>query len=338
MLFYENLEDIIFNKHLTINADELVIISGYIGPSPINRLKELPLKVTVIGGMYSQGINSKLFNSLSKIKSKNEKLDLIFSQIDIHSKIYLWKKNDEIIAALIGSANFSRNGLCTDFRETLADATQDTFFHLNKYLNLIKCNSIKEPKKNQNKILLEYEHRKNTKNLDYNLQFQYDIPLCSYKNKKLIVPEKSGLNWGLSKGHVAQGDAYIRIPKQLLKENPYLIPAFEQSYISKTKKKRNSDPIEIIWDDNTVMEASLEGEQSYNNLTYPKQIASYSKKVVNIDGDRVSAKSILGRYLRKRLKVGLNDLINLETLDRYGRQTITFSLIESGVYFADFSV
>jgi len=29
-------------------------------------------------------------------------------------------KNDEIIAALIGSANFSRNGLCTDFRETLA--------------------------------------------------------------------------------------------------------------------------------------------------------------------------------------------------------------------------
>lgn len=338
MLYYENLEDIIFNKHLLLNADELVIISGYIGPSPVNRLKELPLKVTVIGGMYSQGINSKLFNSLSKIKRENEQLDLIFSQIDIHSKIYLWKQKNKIIAALIGSANFSRNGLCTDFRETLADATQDTFFHLNKYLNLIKENSIEEPKKIQNKILLEYEYQKNTKNLDYNLQFQYDIPLFSYENNKPIVHEKSGLNWGLSKGHVALGDAYIRIPKQLLIENPYLIPAFEKSYISKTKKKRNSDPIEIIWDDNTVMEASLEGKQSYNNLTYPKQIASYSKNTIKIGGDRVSAKSILGRYLRKRLGVGLKDLINLETLDNYGRRTITFSLIESGVYFADFSV
>ena len=46
----------------------------------------------------------------------------------------------------------------------------------------------------------------------------------------------------------------------------------------------------------------------------------------------------MGRYLRNRLGVDVDDRITKEILDNYGRNTITLSLIAEGVYFADFSV
>lgn len=341
MLYYEGLEEIIFNKHqLLDHPDELVVISGYLGPTPLQRLQELPLNTTVIGGMYSQGVNKNLFNSLEKIKQENNKLTLLFSTMDIHSKIYIWKKKGKVISALIGSANFSRNGLCTDFRESLADATNDTFHPLNKYLQIIVENSINTPNiidKTINQTDFEYQKDASiTQNL--NLQFSYDIPLFATKKEQVYVPEKSGLNWSFSNGHVAVGDAYIRIPKELLHNQQNLIMPFDNNYISTNKKKRNSDPIEIIWDDGTIMEASLEGEQYLDGLTYPKQLTSYSKNRPILNGERISAKSILGRYLRSRMNIGIDELITIQTLQNYGRTTITLSLIEKGVYFADFSV
>lgn len=341
VLYYKDLEKIIFNKHLDLDSpDELVIISGYLGPSPIKRLTELPLDTVVIGGMYSQGVNKKLFCSLKKIEQENSSLNLLFSKIDIHSKIYIWKKKGDIVSALIGSANFSRNGLCIDFRESLADATNDTFLSMNEYLKIIVDNSTNEPNiidKSTNWVDFTYQKDTDaTKNL--NLKFSYDIPLFANKNGKNYVPERSGLNWGFSNGHVAVGDAYIRIPKDLLKQQQRLVQPYDKNYISLGNKKRNSDPIEIIWDDGTIMEASLEGNQMLGGLTYPKQLTSYSRTRPFVDGKCISVKSILGRYLRSRLGIDVNQLITMEILQNYGRTDITLSLIEQGVYFADFSV
>lgn len=339
MLYYENLEEFIFNKHSYLSEpDELVIISGYLGITPIQRLKELPFRTTVIGGMYSQGINQKLFASLQKEIQDNPLLEIKFTTIDIHSKIYIWRKNNKILSALIGSANFSRNGLCTDFRESLADATNDTFHPLNKYLSLLNEQSTYTPKVLEKELNKEYEYTKQEIQEPIPTYFKYDIPLYIVKDNIEIVPEKSGLNWCLSNGHVADGDAYIPIPKSLLQENQGLIQPFKDDYISMSGRRRNSDPIEIIWDDGIVMEASLEGVQMNNGMKYPKQIASYSREAISQDGKRISAKSILGRYLRKRLNVGLKELITMDTLERYGRSTITLSLVENGVYYADFSV
>lgn len=341
MLYYENLEEIIFDRHQFLDdPDEFVVISGYLGPAPIKRLKELPLNTMVIGGMYSQGVNKNLFGSLDKIKQDNDGLTLLFSKIDIHSKIYIWKKKGKIISALIGSANFSRNGLCTDFRESLADATSDTFQPLNKYLQMIVDNSTSEPnivEKLANQTNFEYQTDKTaTQNL--NLQFSYDIPLFAVKKGQDYVPPKSGLNWGFSDGNTAIGDAYIKIPKELLRQQTELVPPFDKHYIPTSKKKRNSDPIEIIWDDGTIMEASLEGKQVLDDLDYPKQLTSYSQNPPILNGEKISAKSILGRYLRNRLNIGVDELITIQTLNNYGRTTVTLSLIEQGLYYADFSV
>lgn len=43
MLYYTGLEEIVFSKHelLPEEPDELIIISGYLGPGPVKRLSEL---------------------------------------------------------------------------------------------------------------------------------------------------------------------------------------------------------------------------------------------------------------------------------------------------------
>lgn len=86
------------------------------------------------------------------------------------------------------------------------------------------------------------------------------------------------------------------------------------------------------------MEASLEGVQKLNEQSYPKQLASYSPKTPYLNGQRISKKSILGRYLRNRLNVGVDEIITKQILEEYGRTSITLSLVGEGVYFADFSV
>ncbi len=66
-MFSTNLENIVFNRHTHCNADELLIITGYIGPDPFANLKSLPLDCHVIYGMYgADSIGEKLHNSLKK--------------------------------------------------------------------------------------------------------------------------------------------------------------------------------------------------------------------------------------------------------------------------------
>ena len=345
MLYYKNLEQIIFSKHelLSDAPDELLIISGYLGPAPIERLNELSdMNITVIGGMYTNGIDVRLLTSLETIKNTNPNLKILYSQQEIHSKIYIWKKEDKVLSALIGSANFSSNGLRTDFKESLADATRDTFEPLIEYSKYILEHTTETPSLKSSQAIVNYNEDNTIHNiLDVAPERLYtvDIPLYSESpSRGKYVPERSGLNWCFSNGHVAIGDAYIRIPKSIIQMETELIKPFDGSYVSTTLRRRNSDSIELIWDDGFIMEASLEGIQTYQNRNYPKQLASYKAQTPYLNGNRISSKSILGRYLRNRLGIGLTDLITMETLENYGRATITLSLIEEGVYYADFSI
>lgn len=59
---------------------------------------------------------------------------------------------------------------------------------------------------------------------------------------------------------------------------------------------------------------------------YPKQISSHPSK------------ADMGRYIRKRLEIAEGAPITLETLEKYGRNTIDISLQGEGIYYFDFSV
>lgn len=339
MLFYKNLENIIFHRNELFECDELIILSGYIGPSPIKKLSKLSMNITVIYGMYaSDGIRRSLHNIIVTESNKLSNVDILYSVIPIHSKCYVWKNKGKVVHALIGSANFSENGLNTPFKEVLAETTYDTFDVLNQYLNkviesTIKCNDavVKENKK--------YTSKSTVKEL-----IEYDKDVCQMplyvidKNSgEKYIPQSSGINWGMAKyngSHVNINDAYIKISSDMLERYPMLFPVkqLKPNKIDEVARSghRDNDNIEIIWDDGTVMTGLLEG--SVNKIvdgvekSYPKQISTTPRK------------SELGIYIRKRLGVSEGVPITMKDLESYGRTTIDVSLQGEGIYYFDFSI
>lgn len=327
-MFSTNLENIVFNRHTHCNADELLIITGYIGPDPFANLKSLPLDCHVIYGMYgADSIGEKLHNSLKKINSSLTNTDLFYSQSAVHAKCYLWKKDGAIVDALIGSANFSRNGLATPDREVLVEADPAVFGQLQNYFDKVFKNSI-----SCDSSLVKFKSKTKTSTLSSLLT---ECRL-SFLSKKLggKVPVGSGLNWGANStqvggtSHTCIGDAEIRITKEAITNFPELFPPKLGTPSKKTggKPQRQNDEIELIWDDGVIMKGLLEQNIHDGDLIYPKAICSSDSKAE------------LGLYLRNRIGVSPTHVITKADLDRYGRTDVTVSLQAEGVYYMDFSV
>jgi len=325
MLYEQNLEELIFNRHEMIESDELIVLSGYLGPRPVGRLQELPFNSTVIYGMYGdKGIQSRLHNSLLQHQHDIENINIFYSNIPIHSKCYIWKYKNEVKHALIGSANFSINGLTTPYREVLAETTRDTFKPLNDYINRIMehstlCTDIILP---SNKIIL------NT------TSFSPQICKVSLLDNKGNIQNASGLNWGYEKnGQKSKkrkaDDACLVIRQEHLENYPNLFPPI-QDYspiiIKGARSQRKNDKVEIIWDDKTIMDGLLEGSQKRNTIKYPKNFSSSPQK------------DIIGKYIKKRLGVAFGEKVKKEDLEKYGRTDIDISLLDEGIYYFDFSV
>lgn len=327
MFVYKNLEEIIFNRHKNVPADRLIILSGYIGPEPVMRLKDLPFPVTLVYGMYaSEGIREQLHKTLLNIQRTQSNTNIFYSQIPVHSKCYIWLRNNEINNAFVGSANFSVSGLENDYKESLAEITTDSYTALTDYYSHILSNARRCDDLNP-----KFKHVSFVKDTSNRLVDISDDPYCATIEllAKGEVPEKSGLNWGIANGHVTLGDAYIPLHTEMILSHPGLIPpkqGFATQSVAGAKKNRQNDAVEFIWDDGTVMQGLLEGNSNINGLNYPKQMCSSPNK------------NILGKYLRSRLGVPLNYKITKQDLLKYGRTNIKVTLLGEGIYGLDFSV
>ena len=302
MLFYQNLDKIVFTRNQLFKCDELIVLSGYVGPTPVRQLSRLPIKSTVIYGMYGcDGIQQSLHNALVAENEVLKNVDILYSTIPVHSKCYIWRNKGEVVHALIGSANFSTNGLTTPFKEVLAE-TADTAASAQEYDKDV-CS----------------------------------MPLYIVEDGKPVVPLQSGINWGMAKlngSHVNINDAYIRIGSDLLEKYPTLFPKKQEcptdaSSIARIGHRHN-DNIEILWDDGTTMTGLLEGSVPKiidgQKELYPKQISTTPKK------------SELGKYIRSRMGIPEGKAINYADLLAYGRTSIDVSLQGEGIYYFDFSV
>jgi len=324
MLFNTNLEEIIFHRHQTVQSDELIILSGYLGPNPVARLAELPFNTTVIYGMYGdKGIQEKLHNALVMFQIQIPNINIYYSSVPIHSKCYIWKNKNSIRHALIGSANFSTNGLTTPYREILAETTLDTFQPLDEYIERVMGNAM---------LCTDVELSYNIKDKiisTSNIQTSKEYCKMSLLGRGDKIQSAAGLNWGQGKGHVAPNDAYIAIKKEYILAYPTLFPPKQNFSLMENmggKPNRHNDAIDIVWDDGTVMEGLLEGNQEDNAIKYPKQISSFNRK------------SIMGEYIRKRIGVALGEFVSKKDLEKYGRTDIDVSLLDEGIYYFDFSV
>ncbi|WP_282044392.1 restriction endonuclease PLD domain-containing protein [Winogradskyella flava] len=317
MLYTQDLEELIFHRHELHDTDELIVLSGYLGPRPVARLQELPFHSQVIYGMYgSEGIRPSLHSSLLDIQDRVENLNIFYSNLPVHSKCYAWRRRNEIVHALIGSANFSVNGLTTPFREVLSETTFDTFRPLNEYINHVLNNSIS---------CLEVGLERVTE-----IQELANSCLMTLLGRDGEVQNAAGLNWGQNpRNHTTPNDAYIAVRTSHIRDFPNLFPPKQLNPMvldNRGRLQRHNDSIEIIWDDGLTMEGLLEGSQPINGIIYPKQISSFP------------IKSQLGEYLRMRIGVPLGQPVRRHHLEAYGRTNIEISLLGDGVYQFDFSV
>ena len=316
-LYYRNLHSEIFDKYPK-TATNLYIVSGYVGPHTVKQLKSLELNTTLIYGLQKENRKPELDSLLKKEHLENENVSILFSQLPSHSKLYVWYENNNPLRGLIGSANFSSNGLKNDFRETLIEVDKPDIYALVSYFNLIKDNSIE--------CIDDIEIKVEPK-----VRVGDECELELYDLRSGEVPEMSGLNWGFSRGHVYKDDAYIRINKDHVKLYPDLFAQKNYKKEEGHRSRKLDETVELIWDDGTIMECLFEGTQEHEGKQYPKQIAS------------VGRKRILGEYIRSRLGKPLvskekrpDERITRDDLERYGSSSIKISLISPGVYSASF--
>ena len=257
MLYTQGLEDLVFHRHELHDVDELIVLSGYLGPSPVQRLGELPFRNRVVYGMYgSEGIRPSLHNSLLHIQDEVENVNIFYSNIPVHSKCYVWRRGGEIQHALIGSANFSRNGLTTPYREVLAETTRDTFVPLNEYITYVLNNSISCLEVGQARVIEQASQ-----------ELTCSVTLLDRDGE---VQNSGGLNWGQNpSNHTTPNDAYIAVRTSHIRNFPNIFPPKQmnpQETDRRGRPQRHNDAIEILWDDGLTMEGLLEGSQPIDDV------------------------------------------------------------------------
>lgn len=345
MFRYSHLHNLVLDPK--IDATQLNIITGYVGPSLVDKLQNLPYESNLYIGMYGTHIDPILHKQLQKFNI-NDRVNIFYTNEPIHSKCYIWSLDDEIVKGLVGSANFSTNGLYTDNKEVLNDIASCDFSDAKKYLEMVAINS-----RNISTIGIEdldtNDFTVSEDTIVYNSGKTTSLSFLSTKNgsnPNIIgivssvgeVHPSAGLNWGFSNALPKPNDAYIPILKNTILSFPDLFPP----------KGSQNMPIDVVWDDGVHMQMLLEGSQYIGKLVYPKQISSFDNN------------SILGTYLRERIgrKLGINlilpdiskrefineamnhidKFITIEMLNLYGRTSISIKKIQDSTYFLDFSV
>lgn len=329
MIYYNNLWEQVL-ENFPVGATELKVLSGYVGPTPIKELHNAAnsrLNCTVIFGLFKENRKAILHDELLRLHGEN--VQILYPDLPAHSKCYLWLADGVPIRGLVGSANFSSNGLLNvPYRELLMEVEGPDLPILNAYIESIErtcraCTAISRDE------LQERRPRstvgENTSNFVEGLA---ELSLVDERTGE--VPTRSNINWGMSPvSHVNLDDAYIRIGKEAIKNHPDLFPPRAIDDGAQTRGSLD-EVVELIWDDGVVMQVKFEGTQNLMDsngsvLKYPKQISSFPSK------------SIMGRYLRNRIGVPSGVVVTREDLERYGSSVVKLSKISEGVYSANFA-
>ena len=312
MLHYKNLNKLFFES-VPQQATDFIALSGFLGPDPIKKLGELPFKSTIIYGLQKE--NQKFLLHQQLVGLHNDDRKILYPDIACHSKCYLWLNGNTPIKGLIGSANFSSNGLYNDYRETLLEVDENQLYVMKGYIEII-LNSAREC----NTVVIDEQQE---------LQEDYNKEVCEmilYDPRTGQTHNGHGLNWGFADANVRPNDACIPIRMEHVRKYPKLFPTLQPD--PEIRKGTLKEVIEFVWDDGVIMQGRLEGSQPLpkSDIKLPKQIASFPHK------------DELGIYIRERLNIPLGERVLREDLVKYGRDTVSISIIEEGVYYLDFSV
>lgn len=305
-------------------CNKLYIVSGYgtaaMASHHLSKLKEERLKVNIelILGMCSKdGLAESDHRGFKRLMEKDFKgvfkCSYVVEHPPVHSKVYIWFKDDKPMFGFAGSVNYTQTGFSvfkSGQREALVEhPPEDCFeYYESLYADTIYCNHIdvenniriyKDLTYNRllrQKIIQEDELRE-----DLALQGLPHVRLSLLGSKNMMYP-KSGLNWGQRNGR-NKNQAYIAVPIDVHRMG--FFP--EDAHFT------------VYTDDDMVLICTR---------------AQQNKKAIQTPNDN----SQMGMYFRNRLGLRPGIPVTKKHLLNYGRTHVDFYKIDEGTYYMDFSV
>lgn len=305
-------------------ADKLQIISGYATSAmAFHHLEDIKnlgndLTISLIVGMCpSDGLslsNHRGFQSImSSDYSNNFSCSYLFNMPQVHSKLYIWYKNDALYKSFIGSANYTQNAFSLRQREILSEVTDE---NISDYYKLIEKDSIYCNNMDAEGLVRIYNDKnyyKKHKHEERDIINLEDIPdgnnfeeaNASLLDKHEEVHKRGGLNWGQRPGR-DPNQAYIQLSPDVYKSD--FFPKKPQHFT-------------VVTDDSKTLictraQKSAEGhaiETPHNN-------------------------SLIGEYFRNRLGLRNGEFVTKEHLENYGRTDVKFYKFDNENYYMDFSI
>ena len=237
----------------------------------------------------------------------------------VHSKVYIWLKNQQIYRVFVGSANYTQNAFSSRQREVLAEINDK---HVCEYFDELEKQSIlcnDSGVEDTIRIYSDKNYLRNhsvddvsadeTINLDTSGLENIEISLLSKRDskysKKGDVPSRGGINWGQRPGR-NPNQVYLQLPPNVYRSD--FFPPNPQHFT-------------VVSDDAKVFICvRREKDEDGQTIHTPLNNAHF------------------GEWLRNRIGLNYGEFISKQALLDYGRTSITFYKIDNENYYMDFSV
>lgn len=317
MLISDDLFSEVLVAPMRDGCNQLCIVSGYATAAMVFRHlqyakeNEHDIKLSLLVGMCSRdGIsesNHRGFKSLVEDDfSDSFECSYVPNLPAVHSKVYVWLRDDDPACGFVGSANYTQTAFGKKQREAMAPCNADDAYN---YYNSLLENSIYCDHNDVEQLIGIYRELREQRSED-----SADVPRhlsglqsvrVSLVTRQGNVPTRSGLNWG-------QRPEERRDPNQAylsLRADVYKTDFFPEITVHFT----------VLTDDGKSMTCSR-AQQGSKAIHTPARNA------------------LLGEYFKNRLGLSSGEMVTKEHLDAYGRDNVVFYKIDDETYYMDFSV
>ena len=299
-------------------ADRLCIVSGYATHTMaswhikrIQTLNYMPIEISLVVGMCRfDGLSIHVHEGFKSLMDADHQgyskitCQYVCEGPPVHSKLYVWLKNETPYKAFTGSANYTQPAFSESRREILTPCDPHAAFD---YYNEIEAHSIYcNHSEVEDYIAIYNKHAV----LDAEVSPVEKLRGSGIQSVTLSLLSRtgetgtrSGLNWGQREGR-EPNQAYIPLPSSIARSGFF-----------PTNKKHFS----VITDDGKHLILRVE-QQNDKAITTPLN------------------NSQLGEYFRNRLGLPNGAYVWKADLERYGRTDVTFYKLDDEHFFMDFSV
>ena len=336
MLYYNNIEDpILLTPAKTCN--KLQIITGFTDCERISthlikltdgakeNIYQRNIEIEMILGMYKgasiterkhQRIQRLLSYTLPSSNMPKFSCRYIIQNKEVHSKLYIWSKDNEPQIAFCGSANYSINAF-QNRRECMTEcnAKQAEHYYQSLFADSMDCldDNIKQNLKfiKQQKTVSEFDDPDNDSYTDYNNKTPLETATISLLTADGRIGYGSSVNWGIRQNGTKRDPNQAYIPYNSADKKPGFFPD------RVNPNDKNCPIFRVI---------------TKHGGTFPMRLAQATNKALH----SAESNSILGQWIRNEMKVPSGTFITKQMLENYGKTYVTFRKYADGTYLLDF--